>query len=208
VFDGSVNRVDSWADRSSYALHTTAASTTARPVYEENVLNGQPGIYFPVTGRYLHNTQVALTFAQPNTMFAVYQPTTAWTTSLSLIDGNNDSRHIIRPGYNNSARRYQFYAGTSEFYSLITPSHLDPIIASAVFNGANSVARVNGTVLTTTGNFGALGYRPLRIGVRSSGTGDWYIGYAFALICYAGQLSTIQIESVEQYLSTKYGIGI
>lgn len=140
--------------------------------------SGIPTVVFDGVDDYLLSASIT-TLTQENTYFAVATLSDASTGTRTLIDGDS-ARNAIRQ----TTTSYAIFAGSAiSAGSVDTSQH----VWSALFNGANSVLRVDG-VSTVTGNPGVAGLDMVVVGAESDGSNPW-IGKISEIIVYDGDSS-------------------
>jgi lysophospholipase L1-like esterase len=206
--DGSTPAVDGdtvkqWNDRSSGGYNATQSTTSSRPTYKTNIMNGNPVLRFAGASNIVTTSFLDASF---NTSFTFFIVKTKISSPIKCDTGNNVFTWFSA-GANDS-----LYAnmGNLSPTSLIIPKNgtqaiTNPTIETYRYNGVQSLIRFNGIskVGSATGNLGLSG--SLTIGSLSDNT-YYYDGDIAEIIIYNSVLSGIQIDQVESYLMTKYAI--
>lgn len=194
--------VSSMTDFSGQSNHGTA-STTARPTYKTNIINGKPIIRFDGTANFLTLT-TGIASAAPYTVFFVYKKRVSGGLFFTLLASNQTSCYTAFDysdgnfyafTQNNS---YTQSTGTGNNTSaFVTISHIG--VGSnhdtAWKNGTN-INLVNQSGTGTSSNFNEVG--------RRSADGLFADGDLAELIYYNTNLNLTQRQQVEAYLRTKY----
>lgn len=184
--DGQV--VTTWLDSSGNSKDVTQATVANKPLYKTAIVNGKAVV------RYVDSTdELAVGSVAQKTVLAV-------ATMPAGVDGAvvQGTAYMYRANADGFLRIY----GGTEFTTAGAITGGTFYVLGAVFNGASSVATVNGT--TYNGNAGVAGTGSLSIG---SGTGRT-AGDVAEVIVFSTVLSAADRRSVESYLGAKYGITV
>ncbi len=198
---------------------TTATSPSTTPI------NGLAAVHFNGTG----GLQIAANTGEFFSAFAVFRPTGrtpaasdgSWYHSSAIIaasDGNawwNDA--ILQYNYSLSNAGMWFGLGYPQNTSTTLDAFSCPLnsVHMIGFSGLQTGGTYKGT-LVFDGNaqpvtsVGAnVTFNTLTIGCLNGGSSQWqyFIGDIAEVVIYNRQLSTTQISSVANYLTTKYGIS-
>jgi len=200
--DGS--SVASWPDRSGSGNNATQATESKQPTFRTGVVNGRPVIRFDGGDR-LQTAAFSSALAQPNTVFFVAMDT-GEQISEYITDGlTTDARHAILLG-GTGTRTIYAYAG-----SLPSPGEWGSIasfhILSVVFATTSSDIRRDGNYIAEAQSVGTNALDGLTVGARFSDE-EWFSGDIAEIIVFDSELSLANIMVVEEYLSSKYGIGL
>jgi hypothetical protein len=213
--------VDAWADQSGNGRDFSAPGATNRPAFS-GTLNGLPVLTFDGSTDYLTGNAASLTIAQnvPGiTMIAVVKYATGGTDQRLYSVSTGASSVLVRSlmrtvtsSYGVSARRMDAVAavdvtgGTIGADYVIQSGLLRYSVATAgIFvNGASLVE----APLLTPGNTENTVSLNSAIGVALSLTGQFLNGDLAELIVYQRAISDEERNSVELYLSQKWGIAI
>ena len=184
--------VSTWTD--SAGLGNATGTTTTRPLYKTNILNGLPAVRFDGTDDIL---KIATAFA-PQTVFVVFNYTDGAT--FPAYDGLfTDQGYTVSTGLIGHSGTNDFYAGSAHFDEL----------------------RLNGDV--TTGDLGTLSTHKIITGRKNYGepysvtwqfgqdrtmAGRFWGGDILEFIAYSRKLKSSEVREVEKYLSDKYGIAV
>jgi len=165
--------------------------------YVSSAINGNPAIQFDGTDDVL--TVAFSAISQPTTIFAVVQTDDA--DSFQAAFSGESSTHDIGQGI--SGGKQIINAGTS-----VTAGTADtnPVLLTAVFDGANSVLRDNGTEIAT-GDAGTNALNGISAGART-GNDFFYDGYIGELLPLNERASQTTIDEQEQRMADRWGITI
>jgi hypothetical protein len=183
--------VSTFTDRTALTAGFVASST-ARPLYKTNIINGRPVLRFDGVNDAM---TCALAYSQPATILVVAE----MRNGGRLIDGaNNPSMAFTAERSGNVST----YAGSfvDVAQSLPTGMHLWTLI----FNGASSSIRKDGTQVSTA-NPGTNAQTTSRIGSIWNSTGFSDADVA-EFVVYSHALTTTELATVEGLLRTKYGL--
>jgi hypothetical protein len=171
------------------------------PVFKKNILNGQPSILF--NGAFgcsfarFATTPGTLNIPQPSTFFMVAKGTAASGGFVYLSPGNQVVT-LTTAGFGMGAG-----GGINDNTNHSAAFH----VFSGVFNGASSFGRVDG-LQTMSGNPGAGGITgtDFFIGSDQTQNANFYVGHLPVLIIFNRALNLTEIQAMEQFLKTKYGL--
>lgn len=196
----SGTRVDTWSDKSGNSRHFTYVSVTPAPERQAAVLNGKHVVFWDDSTSRLDES-TAWTASQPLTIFVVClwssdgQYAYVVNSDSGLGIGRRDS-DVVRVDANGGAFPSDTFAVSQD-----TPYYI-----TAVFDGANSDARLNGAAQFTNLDIGSAGVvNTLRLGRQGGGSGLGQTqGYIAEFIVYDTALSAGDITDVEDYLVAKW----
>lgn len=188
--------VQSATDFSPFGRHATQATSTARPVLKANAINGFPSLQYTVTNSKYSRTAGFGPIAQPTTIFWVAKVTQTAKFVMSGIDTTNNQAISV-----SAAGLWQINAGTAMPGRTNDTSAF--VVGTAVFNGASSRIRINGS--ETTGNAGtnALGGITLSSNAGLSIFGDTEIAWLFG---YSRLLTDAEIARCEREMRAMVGL--
>ena len=208
--DGAV--VSSWVDLSGNGRDLGQTDAVRQPVFKANGLNGLPTVVFDGSSTagdrdYLGTATFASALPQPLTLFFVYKsPSTS--ANKTLIDAP------LSAGTNRV--RVQATTVPTSALQLYTTTFTSPGKAktvgtfysvTAIFNGASTRLRANGTEETLSPNHdpGAAGMRGLLLGGRQDLNDTAFAATEFAEVLVFGRLlSDTEVGQVEAYLKARY----
>ena len=189
------DNVRDWYDQTSNNYDFQQLTASARPTYNVNLLNGQPGLVFD-DGRFWMTLSTAVTITQPATVFIVADTQqTGQNTYLVIGAGNNNIRCSQ---YSN--RIVTDYGGggyTSGAYDT------DPILHTIEINGTSSNVR-NRLVSTGTHNAGTNDFSFNSLAYQFADTDMVF----YMMIVYEGLLSSEDKTAVESFIKGIFGSGI
>jgi len=112
--------VTTWNDSSGNGNNITQGTSTNRPVYNTNVLNGHPGVYFSgfTTRKSLENQDTATLASKEFTIYAVLAPSASyqvWGIPLTLLyrGGGTNNPQQASVGWQENFPRLTHYSGSS-----------------------------------------------------------------------------------------------
>jgi hypothetical protein len=176
------------SDKSGSGNHITQSSAPSRHIYKTNIQNSKS----VARGNATYLTKASFVVAQPLTLIMAISNTTEDRVSI----GGGGGIGVYRAGAKWAYQAGNFLQGT------IAPSSFD--IVSAVFDGASSRLRVNGSVASTS-NPGAAGFLALGVGAYSTG-GNPAVGDIGEVFVFSSALSLAQYQAIEAYLNTKWAV--
>lgn len=183
--------VERWEDQSGNGRHADQATSSKRPIYHTNVLNGLPGVIADGVDDWL-TTAGFTSVAAPYTYVVVCR---------ANYTGVN--RHVLTGG---GTTRVRTNAGNWELAAGATitdgPPDTDPAIIIGVVNGASSKLRVNGD--EDTGNAGTNAAAALNLFSNSVGTNQFWNDYIFEVGFFDYELTSTNITDAEAHLNSKW----
>ena len=197
------NTVQQWNDQSIGGYNAIQLTADSKPIYKTNVMNGKPVVRFGggqkiITSNFLDSSfNTSLTFfivtATDNRgiQISTSNQGTTWYTG-------NDSGAIFET--DNLSKQQSMMKDVGGI------SLSNPTIETLVYNGSQKVMHLNGisNTLSATGNLGLSG--ALTIGTLSTVDMFSYTGDIAEIIVYNSVLTDTQVEQIESYLMSKYGI--
>lgn len=185
--------IASWPDISGNAKHATQASASLQPIFTTGVANGRPVLRFDGTNDAMSTTLSIA--ANPFTIFVVYSCRTATSTGRRVISG---STNWLMGPYNNAYQSFNgaFIAGpTVVVNGFVLQDHRQSgstaeMWTAKTLRGSNSNTNAPGTI-----HIGAAGMFSEPIN-----------GDVAEIVIYNTALSTTDRQTVENLLSTKYGL--
>lgn len=217
TIDTVTGNVSEWRSRVG-AVKATQTTATNRPAYTLAGRNGRNIVTFDGSNDFLTTTEI--TQSQPFTIFFAGRSvgnTTAQAGEFPyIVDGSTSSDRVILAHGNgnniNSADngRLGMFAGSSLLLSATAAASYNAWgVIAAVFNGASSFARVNGTQVIS-GNPGSNALGSLTLGTRfaSRDATTWFEGDFGAFLVMAGALSSSQLSAVERWLGATWGVTV
>lgn len=190
--------VASWTDMSGNGYHSTQATAANRPIFVENVLNGQPVVRFDGNNDYLQ-TVLASAIPQPITVFIVVKLPSNNATIQNVFDGLGTNRLQFNKQTGNDT--FRTFAGTIDDFTIAGYAG-DFTTVTLVYDGANSQTWFDG-LSVNTGNTGTNSLGTFNIGARN----DYLMplnGDIAEFIVYSDALDAAERDAVEDYLYDKY----
>ena len=188
--------ISSWTDLSGNGNHAVQATGALQPFYKAVAVNGLPAVRNG-QGGIINYLVSPLSVSQPNSIAIMAQQTSS-AGEQRIIDTGSASRQLL--DYNHSGPEFIMLAGSVQGGG--TPS-VALHQMTAVFNGASSVLRVDGSAITLGGSPGSNGLTSPGIG--GSSMASWFVGYICEVAFYSAALTGPQIASLESYLVGKWG---
>ena len=187
--------VSQWDDLSGNNRHLAQATGDRQPD-RNGTQNGLDTVVFTkAADHYLQTGSFSL--AQPYTLFVAGEFASGQVSPLSSIGG--DELQIYTP-----SNTHAIYMGSQISY-VQEAADYDPAVFGYVVNGASSAMYRNGTSKST----GDLGSTGITLGVRTAernlNTGYYFADALFEIIFYDTALGTTDRQTVEDYLSSKWG---
>jgi len=210
--DGS-EAVSVWIDLSGNNNDISQASASLKPVYTESAINGLPALRLDGAGDFLEGNLIVtgdkITAFMVAKRSVLVNQTTALNTYNSGVSGDI--------GLNSFIMAWEGAAGTglNTFRNGTKSSHTHPgnnipYIFTTRFDGTNNIAFLNGTAAAAVASAGNFNINTLLVGARRTVNvpNIFYNGNIGEIIVYDRALSTSEKETIESYLSAKWGIAL
>jgi hypothetical protein len=209
--DGSGN-VSQWNDQSPSGYNATQTTSTIRPAFVSNVMNGNPVVRLNGSSNYMSLPSGFSNFSSGTTVFAVFNPTTTANYSRIFDIGNGAPSNNIMLYRDGSAAMMQFacFNGTTaatvignSSLLLNVPQEYTGLESSssiALYKNGSQLATSTGVALqnlTRSSNY---------IGKSNWGGNALYQGDMAEILIYNRPLSSTEQQQVEVYLADKYGL--
>lgn len=200
--------VTTWTDHSG-AGNDLTCFTTLKPLYYPAVVNGGGAIGFgratwPPAG-FETGFQKSFTLAQPFTYF-VAAVLNVPSGNQYMVDGATINTAVFNVSRVSDA--FIYAGGTILYYGHAFPD-ANPIVHTAVFDGANSYINLESATFaygeTGPANVGTATPGGITIGIGADGTTSPYIGGILEFILYPSALTSGQRGLVSAYLRSKWG---
>lgn len=197
--------VSSWASKAGTGTATQGIAAN-RPTYTTAGRNGKNVISFDGTNDFL--TSSTLSINQPfSIVFAGFQATQSANSQYVCDGGTSTTRVVLAWNATGGAvGRLFMFCGTIVSPGSGQQAFGEWAVSSAVFNGASSQLRVNGSQIAT-GNPGSTAITALTLGARYTGdslfVGDWG-----AFLVYSRALSETELLRVERYLGKLFSVNV
>ena len=188
--------VSLWSDKSGNGNTVSQGSSAAQPTTGTRTIGALNALDFS-SGDYIYRNSVPHT--QPLTLAMIAQTDNATPSANAFVTYLTPASVGIR-GY--GINDWTINAGGHVLAG--TDADTSPHLLVAVFNGASSEIRLDGTSLAT-GNAGTTANAAIAIG--GSNVGALWDGLVGEWIDCAGALSGTDLASLESYLMTKWGIS-
>ena len=198
--------VSSWRNAGTCAVNATQATAGQQPIYRASYanLNGKPALELTAPARQWMATTTPL-ITQPNHIVSI-----GWLAAPGVSDGeaticdsHTGSRHLFR---NRPDGLVEMYAG-----GLATVSgagrHSVPYLMLALFNGASSKLRTNGTNYTV-GDVGSGGFSNMNLFTYNGSSANCPVGGMAFLGVKDSELTAQEITDLETWASTYYGVPL
>jgi hypothetical protein len=204
--------ISTWKDNNINAVNknnATMTTTAYQPkLYQNAFYDSIPGLRFDGTDDYL-NFDLSKIVNSAFTIFVVEQRKSDKVNNYFILGGINSTNKKIHLGYRyNNSLTIAFYNNDSN-YSIANFTTPIPRIHSFIYNGSvgKKYSR-NGKDYTGSVFLGPdKTLQPLELATPSS-IGNSYNGDLAEIIIFKRSLKTEEIEAVESYLGSKYGISV
>lgn len=184
--------VSTWTD--SAGVGNATGTTTTRPLYKTNILNGLPAVRFDGTDDIL---KIATAFA-PQTVFVVFNYTDGAT--FTQYDGLfTDQGYTVSTGLIG-------HSGTNDFYA--SSAHFDELRLNGVVTSGDLGTLSTHKIITGRKNYGEPYSVTWQFGQDRTIAGRFWGGDILEFIAYSRKLKSSEVREVEKYLSDKYGIAV
>ena len=197
-------QVEQWDDQSGNSVNATQSTSANQPIFESNVLNGQPVLRFDGDVHQWMNTSSFLNSSYKTAM-TYFIVDTAATTTFGMTTSNQDTTwytdHTGPPGSINFVTALTPYQIA---FNSVAPA---TTVSAFRYDGATESMLVNGLSIfpqSATGNLSLNG--GLAVGDAGNGDGYFFTGDIAEILIYKSVLSDAQIQEVDTYLMNKYDI--
>jgi len=186
--------VDTWID---LAGEDNLSAFHNSPTFENDIINGHPAVRYNDDGHEVSfDTQ-----SQPNVALTVLLPVDASSDQWVWTGSATDSDHQLLIGFDFDGYNLQNHMGD-------VSATTDPALLTQIFDGDDSVIRLNGGEEETSGSVSSEDLNGLTLGARGSTIdSDVYDGYIAEHGVIYQRLSYSDIESEEDRLMNIYDIG-
>jgi hypothetical protein len=196
--------ISQWNDQSGNARHLTQATGSKQPLYKAAIQNGLPVVRCDGVDDVM--LTAAFTIVQPVTLFAAGVFRTAFgAADRVLVEINQTSPFLWL--FRANSTDMDIYAGTANVGGASTPQAAHAY--TAVFNGASSLVRADGTQLGATADAGGTGVAGgMAIGggnTNNASADEFGTCDLFEVLLYNTALSVANQQNVEGYLKTRWG---
>lgn len=202
VLDGSGN-VSTWTDGAGLTHSPTNATTTKRPAWTTNQLNGYPIARFDGTDDFL---ATSFTNAQPMEAWIVFKNRAIGLQGINdvVFDGATAAKMTLI-SCSDAGLRTIVHAGSNLIYDTIVCNNVFGIIG-CVYNSTSSMLYVNGArVVTGDANVSAGGATGVTLGALAGGTRCPSIDVA-CMYLYGRPLFEGERSQQYNYLKAKYAL--
>lgn len=197
-----------WVDVSGAGHHATQATLASRPTYQAAAVNGQPGVRFDGSNDYLNLAGTVISGSQARTVLVVARPTSGGNRGfVDLGNGSTTGRgFMLSPEYGvrvnggNSLWNPAATLGTSALFIVQLNGTTTNTLSGWLDGAALNVTSQTSTTVTTTGSGIVGGWAATPVGSTS------YSGDIAEIVVYNRALSVAERQSLEQYLTGKYGL--
>ena len=199
--------VNTWADVSGLNRHASQATAASRPTYQTNEANTRPVVRFDGVNDILVNTpHVAISSAQPNTLFIVWKVDSVNGLDHVFDGGKNEISGLGRNTIYQHVDSHKLHSGGGIITSSADFGAGVFNISTGVFDGTSCGLWRNGAV-DAAGDAGSASL------IDGYIVGNWKVGGSgplhgdvAQLLYYSGRLNDTDKKSVERYLANQYNI--
>lgn len=204
VVDGAT--LTSWNDQSPNGYHATQATSSARPQFYNNVINGYPAIL--TSSSRFFNVDFSAMDNSDNTIFTVTKRTSSGTFFLGV--GNTAGG--LHFGYGNSGLvQYSQYTSVLKQACANYAAGEQPTIICSRFDQAvgKKLWFIRDGELSSRQNTDKSVYSVSGTGRIGRGNNNWgFNGYIAEVIIYNRALTDAEKRAVQTYLNVKYGASV
>jgi prepilin-type N-terminal cleavage/methylation domain-containing protein len=207
---GNGGLVQNWYDtnpQSNTKYNATQSTSTKRPTYTKNAINGLPAILFDgiqdtTNGDFMDLTDSLVTDPRNWTTFVVFKNISG--TGL-VIGATSGYRYYISRG----ATSFNFQVGDGGSTSMLVTSNDPGIVilnsSNGVYTGTAVTNKTSGSNTSTPSPSTAL-LTGLNIGSYSDGTNSFFNGYVAEVIMFNRPLKMAEQNGIRDYLASKWGL--
>jgi hypothetical protein len=199
--------VSSWADSSGNG-HTATMTGSNRPTYKTAIVNGKPVVRFTAAG-FSKLDFTAISGVTPFRVFAVIKQASAGNKIFGIAGNSPNAFPYLLYNTDNNifVTDWTGYTSTSVGVGGPGPPTFGFHVLTSISTAGTLAVRVDGAgvltalgALANTGNFASIGYENV---TPAYGDGD-----VAEIILYNVDVSTPNLQGIEKYLGTKYGITV
>jgi hypothetical protein len=213
--DGS-NYVSAWADQSGGGLNATQSTSGIKPVYTASVISGKPVVRFDGSNDYLSFgpltvnglTQMTMVLVSSNRADQSGGSNGDYNVALILDETGNWGKVYLGPFQKTVSTRYG--TGQASNFNIYTrPSSIGTGFSTSISvkNGTTEYLYVNGTsVGTYTGKLSTIANTSSTGWLGRGGNNTYFNGDVAEVLIYNRALTDPERQSVQAYLSGKYGL--
>jgi hypothetical protein len=203
----SSGSVSQWDDKSGNGRHVSQAILANQPTIGLATQNGLNLIYFDGSNDRLFSSNTAI---RTRTIFAVCQSTGAPNLQGTLWRHAQNNFALLRhEGTTQNTIRFSVLPSASNTVGSLTGLTSFHQITGRIRDNSSWNLRLNKNLIGTTSAGAAPDNQSAAINVGGFpfSTGEIFKGYIAEIIVYEQSLSDNEIETVENYLSLKWGLG-
>ena len=199
----SGGQVSEWRDKSPNAYHYTQATSSAQPLYQNNIFNGLPAIFFD-SADFLQTADV-IPFTETFTIFLVFR---SEQTNRNIFQVTSPGTLYIGNGQGTANRFETFTLGKTPTGWISSNKILDNstfYIGSVISTSANLSLFLDGNLdcqVDQAGTFSAT--NSFFLGGRDDGSD--HLGHIAEIITYSRALSDLEHSEIISYLKAKYSM--
>lgn len=202
ITDAGSGAVSAVTDKSGASTTLTQGTAASRPITGTRTLNSRNVLDFDGTNDFLANT--AFTQTQPITVFTVVRADSAApaVAGQPLSSSSSSPLFQVQP----VTGEILYFAGSAVLSGVFLDTAAHQI--GAIFDGASSHLYLDGAQIAA-GNPGATGYVAASLEIGGYGpvpTAAPWNGIIAEIIGYAGALSTVDRQRIEDYLRDKWAL--
>jgi len=194
--------VGTWADASGNGNDATQSTSSARPTYDDTALAGNPALVFDGSDDWL-DIPDTMTTVDDCTVFIVGQHTGKLGAETYMLSGTTGTDDRLRMASFGWAGNYAWGAGD---VGALTGGYED--LAPHVFGMTSSIdAYLDGTLVgSATNSAGSATPDNLNLASFGEGSRSFFQGHISEVLVYNRELSSSEIDEVNQHLTEKWDI--
>lgn len=200
--------ITTWTDASGNGNNITQSTAAAKPTYKTAILNGKPVARFDGGDRLIN---ASISVAQPITAFVVASVSASDSDAATFFDSYNNVQCIMYRGAAlDNPNKIVIRSGPTATWGVDADNNAN--ILTGIWSGASSSLWKNGGT-AATGSNGTNGLSGVSIGNIRGNPNPLIANYSLIgdiaeIIIYSGAMSDGNRQSVQSYLSAKYGIAV
>ena len=194
--------VSSWADSAGGTYTAVQATTTKKPIFKTNIVNGLPAVLFNGANAQVMVTPNAIAASTIN-IFSVVNSSTA--SALIIGHSINNTQFTCNSAGTNAIRTYDGIGSGNGTSTILTQNNSTFRMLGVMMQSSNNTFIENGASRGTVSKPVATTYYN---SIGGFAFNQYLSGYIAEILVYTSILSLLDIAQINKYLCNKYGLTI